>query len=33
LTLAKMIGAEEPRLMSILPNLPAAKEKRILQAT
>src|SRR6266567_4563932 len=32
LTLAKMIAAEEPRLMSILPNLPAAKEKRILQA-
>src|ERR1043166_1036978 len=30
LTLAKMIAAEEPRLMSILPNLPAAKEKRIL---
>ena len=32
LTLAKMIAAEEPRLMSILPNLPATKEKRILQA-
>ncbi len=32
LTVAKMIAAEEPRLMSILPNLPAAKEKRILQA-
>ncbi len=32
LTVAKMIAAEEPRLMSTLPNLPAAKEKRILQA-
>src|SRR6266705_1575071 len=31
LTVAKMIVAEEPRLMSILPNLPAAKERRILQ--
>jgi len=31
LTVAKIIVAEEPRLMSILPNLPAAKERRILQ--
>jgi transcription elongation GreA/GreB family factor len=32
LTLAKMIVGEEKRLTSILPNLPAAKEKRVLQA-
>jgi transcription elongation GreA/GreB family factor len=32
LTLAKLIVDEEKRLMSILPKLPAAKEKRILQA-
>ena len=32
LTLAKLIADEERRLMSILPKLPAAKEKRILQA-
>jgi len=31
LTLAKLIGDEEKRLVSILPKLPAAKEKRILQ--
>jgi transcription elongation factor GreA len=30
-TLAKLISEEEPRLMSILPKLPAAKEKRVLQ--
>jgi transcription elongation GreA/GreB family factor len=32
LTLHKMIVDEEKRLTSILPNLPAAKEKRVLQA-
>lgn len=32
LTLAKMIVDDEKRLTSILPNLPAAKEKRVLQA-
>src|ERR1043166_8245593 len=32
LTLSKLILEEEKRLTSILPNLPAAKEKRILQA-
>lgn len=32
LTLIKLIQDEEKRLMSILPKLPAAKEKRILQA-
>ena len=32
LTLAKLIADEERRLVSILPKLPAAKEKRILQA-
>jgi len=32
LTLHKMIVDEEKRLSSILPNLPAAKEKRVLQA-
>ena len=32
LTLAKLIEEEEKRLVSILPKLPAAKEKRILQA-
>ena len=32
LTLHKMIVEEEKRLSSILPNLPAAKEKRVLQA-
>lgn len=32
LTLSKMIVEEEKRLASILPNLPAAKEKRLLQA-
>src|SRR3984893_3484359 len=32
LTLAKLIADEERRLMLILPKLPAAKEKRILQA-
>jgi transcription elongation GreA/GreB family factor len=32
LTLAKLISDEESRLISILPKLPAAKEKRILQA-
>jgi transcription elongation GreA/GreB family factor len=32
LTLEKLIGDEERRLVSILPKLPAAKEKRILQA-
>jgi transcription elongation factor GreA len=32
LTLEKLIADEEQRLMSILPKLPAAKEKRILQA-
>jgi len=31
-TLAKLISEEESRLMSILPKLPAAKEKRVLQA-
>lgn len=31
-TLTKLISEEEPRLMSILPKLPAAKEKRVLQA-
>jgi transcription elongation GreA/GreB family factor len=32
LTLAKLILDEEKRLATILPNLPAAKEKRVLQA-
>jgi transcription elongation GreA/GreB family factor len=32
LTLEKLIGDEERRLVSILPKVPAAKEKRILQA-
>jgi len=32
LTLTKMIVDDEKRLTSILPNLPAAKEKRVLQA-
>lgn len=32
LTLSKLIVEEEKRLMSILPKLPAAKEKRVLQA-
>ena len=32
LTLSKLILDEEKRLMTILPKLPAAKEKRILQA-
>jgi transcription elongation factor GreA len=32
LTLSKLILEEEERLISILPKLPAAKEKRILQA-
>jgi transcription elongation GreA/GreB family factor len=32
LTLSKLIAEEEKRLASILPNLPAAKEKRVLQA-
>src|SRR5207249_10242489 len=32
LTLEKLIGDEERRLVLILPKLPAAKEKRILQA-
>jgi transcription elongation GreA/GreB family factor len=32
LTLAKLISDEESRWMSILPKLPAAKEKRVLQA-
>ena len=32
LTLSKLIVDEEKRLASILPNLPAAKEKRVLQA-
>jgi transcription elongation GreA/GreB family factor len=32
LTLSKLIVEEEKRLASILPNLPAAKEKRVLQA-
>jgi transcription elongation factor GreA len=32
LTLSKLILEEEKRLMSILPKLPAAKEKRVLQA-
>ncbi len=32
LTLGKLIAEEERRLVSILPKLPAAKEKRILQA-
>ena len=32
LTLSKLIVEEEKRLTSILPNLPAAKEKRVLQA-
>jgi len=32
LTLAKLILDEERRLATILPNLPAAKEKRVLQA-
>src|SRR4029434_3678254 len=32
LTLSKLIMEEEKRLRLILPNLPAAKEKRVLQA-
>jgi transcription elongation GreA/GreB family factor len=32
LTLSKLVVEEEKRLVSILPNLPAAKEKRVLQA-
>jgi transcription elongation GreA/GreB family factor len=32
LTLPKLIVEEEKRLTSVLPNLPAAKEKRVLQA-
>jgi transcription elongation factor GreA len=32
LTLSKLILDEEKRLMSLLPKLPAAKEKRVLQA-
>ena len=32
LTLSRLIVEEEKRLASILPNLPAAKEKRVLQA-
>src|SRR5213593_4202358 len=32
LTLSKFILEEEKRLMSVLPKLPAAKEKRVLQA-
>src|SRR5207249_11929503 len=32
LTLSKLMVEEEKRLTSILPNLPAAKEKRVLQA-
>jgi transcription elongation GreA/GreB family factor len=32
LTLSKLIIEEERRLTSVLPNLPAAKEKRVLQA-
>jgi transcription elongation GreA/GreB family factor len=32
LTLSKLIVDEEKRLTSILPNLPAAKERRVLQA-
>src|SRR5215831_9310650 len=32
LTLSKLILDEEKRLTSVLPNLPAAKEKRVLQA-
>jgi transcription elongation GreA/GreB family factor len=32
LTLSKLVVEEEKRLASILPNLPAAKEKRVLQA-
>jgi len=32
LTLSKLILEEEKRLMSVLPKLPAAKEKRVLQA-
>ncbi len=31
LTLAKLVTDEEPRLMAILPQLPSAKEKRVLQ--
>src|SRR5205814_2165334 len=32
LSLSKLILDEEKRLATILPNLPAAKEKRVLQA-
>lgn len=32
LTLAKLMTDEEPRLMSILPKMPSAKERRVLQA-
>src|SRR5476651_2514539 len=31
LTLARLIAEEEPRLVSILPKLPSAKERRVLQ--
>ena len=32
LTLSKLITEEEPRLLAILPKMPSAKEKRVLQA-
>ncbi len=32
LTLSKLITDEEPRLLAILPKMPSAKEKRVLQA-
>lgn len=32
LTLDRMISEEEPRLVSVLPGLPSAKERRVLQA-
>jgi transcription elongation GreA/GreB family factor len=32
LTLAKLVTDEEPRLMTILPKMPSAKERRVLQA-
>jgi transcription elongation GreA/GreB family factor len=32
LTLAKLIAEEEPRLTTILPKIPAAKERRVVQA-
>jgi transcription elongation GreA/GreB family factor len=31
-TLAKLVADEEPRLMAILPKLPSAKERRVLQS-